>query len=262
MNDWTIWQLADSAFPAGGFAHSGGLEAAWQAGEIRDASSLARFARDSITQAGRAALPFVTAAHIDPERIESLDALCDAFLSNAVANRASRAQGRAFLTACASTWPCAALHALAEHPSVLLDGGDPPPSRESLRRAAVALAEAGCTPPSSSLAETPPPRSARRLAGHLAPLFGAATREIGCPLRTVQRVFLHLTTRGVLSAAVRLGIVGPYAAQRLHAECASLLDRVLERCADLTELDVAQTAPLIDVRQGTHDRLYSRLFQS
>lgn len=27
-SDWIAWQLCDSAFPAGAFAHSGGLEAA------------------------------------------------------------------------------------------------------------------------------------------------------------------------------------------------------------------------------------------
>ena len=31
---WMVLQLADSAFPTGGFAHSAGLEAAAQAGEI------------------------------------------------------------------------------------------------------------------------------------------------------------------------------------------------------------------------------------
>jgi urease accessory protein len=217
MNDWTIWQLVDSAFPAGGFAHSAGLEAAWQAGAIGDASALRQFARDSIGQAGRAGLPFVTAAHAEPDRIAELDALCDAFLSTAVANRASRAQGRAFLVACASTWPSEAL-------------------RELERR-------------------TLP-------AGHLAPVLGAATAAIGCPRAAAQKVFLQLAVRGVIAAAVRLGIVGPYEAQRMQADCADDLDRTLERCSALTEVDAAQTAPLLDVLQGTHDRLYSRLFQS
>ena len=40
------------------------------------------------------------------------------------------------------------------------------------------------------------------------------------------------------------------------------LDRLAARCADLDEKDVVQTAPVIDLLQAGHDRLYSRLFQS
>ena len=53
---WLIWQLVDSAFPAGGFAHSFGLEAAWQQGEV-NAASLPAFVRDGIAQAGHGGLP-------------------------------------------------------------------------------------------------------------------------------------------------------------------------------------------------------------
>jgi urease accessory protein UreF len=37
---------------------------------------------------------------------------------------------------------------------------------------------------------------------------------------------------------------------------------VLDRCSDLDERTIAQTAPVADLLQGAHDRLYSRLFQS
>jgi len=37
---------------------------------------------------------------------------------------------------------------------------------------------------------------------------------------------------------------------------------VLARCGALGEEDLAQTAPLLDLLQGHHDRLYSRLFSS
>ena len=98
-NDFLLWQLADSAFPTGGFAHSGGLEAAWQHGEVRNRGELRDWLSTSLNQISRAALPFVNAAHAEPERLEEFDHLCDAFMSNHVANRASRLQGRALLVA-------------------------------------------------------------------------------------------------------------------------------------------------------------------
>ena len=98
-NVWLLWQLADSAFPTGGFAHSGGLEAAWQSGEVRNRSELREWLSASLRQVARAALPFVNAAYAEPERLAEFDQLCDAFTSNHVANRASRLQGRALNSA-------------------------------------------------------------------------------------------------------------------------------------------------------------------
>lgn len=97
--DFLIWQLVDSAFPTGGFAHSSGLEAAWQHGEVRGRAELVSFINTSLDQLGHAALPFVMAAFDAPEKLTDFDALFDVFTTNHVANRASRAQGRAFLTA-------------------------------------------------------------------------------------------------------------------------------------------------------------------
>src|SRR5438477_193073 len=68
--------------------------------------------------------------------------------------------------------------------------------------------------------------------------------------------------RGVASAAVRLGLVGTTEAQRIIGETAGEIERTLARCSMLAIDDAAQTAPLIDLWQSSHDRLYSRLFQS
>jgi urease accessory protein len=226
--DWLIWQLADSAFPSGGFAHSSGLESAWQQGEIFGVRRLAAalesgakaphsegeavepFIRQCITQCGHGALPLVGAAHERPGDLADLDALCDAFLSNAVANRASRIQGGALLLAARRAFPS--------------------------------------VPEFSAM--------------HHAPLFGAICRAVGVSRRTAQALFLQLTCRGVLAAAVRLGIIGSNAAQRLQADLAPHLEETLHRCEGLSPAQLAQTAPLIDLRQSMHDRIYSRLFQS
>ena len=213
-----VWQIVDSAFPTGGFAHSGGLEAAWHAREVTDAVTLRTFLRGSILQAGYAGLPLLNAAHQAPERIAALDASCHAFLTNTVANRASRIQGRALLSTCNRIWPS-----------------------EDLR---------------------PLEARSRELHSHYAPITGASFRALDFPLACAQRLFLHQTLRGVIAAAVRLGIVGSYQGQRLQFDCRTDLDFVLDRCQGLDERDIAQTAPMIDLWQSGHDRLYTRLFQS
>jgi urease accessory protein len=215
-----VLQLADSAFPAGGFAHSAGLEAAAQLGEVRDAQGVEAFLRDVAWQAGFGSLPLVAEARSSPDRVGELDRVCDAFLLGAVANRASRTQGRAFVAACAHGFGVPALVQL--HGDV----------RE------------------------------RRLAGHHAPLFGAACAALGVAQDDVLSLWMHSVARGVLSAAVRLGLVGASEAQGLQRDAAPLLARIVARCGGLGSGDLAQTAPRLELVGSQHDRLYSRLFQS
>jgi urease accessory protein len=216
---WLLLQLADSAFPAGGFAHSSGIEAAWQQGEV-NAVSLPSFVRDAIAQAGHGGLPFVLAAFDDPGSLFAIDERCDAFLRNPVANRASRVQGRAWIGTVERSFPRDEVRSLTE----------------------AVKARPGCR--------------------HFAPLFGATVRTLGLDRREAAGLFLFGAARGTLSAAVRLGITGTTDAQRILAERAGDLDRTIQRCSDLVIDDAAQTSPLLDLWQASHDRLYSRLFQS
>ena len=71
--NFLVWQLIDSAFPSGGFAHSGGLEATVQHGHVTDADSAHAFARQALAQSGRSALPIVTASHRCQESLGELD---------------------------------------------------------------------------------------------------------------------------------------------------------------------------------------------
>jgi urease accessory protein len=103
---------------------------------------------------------------------------------------------------------------------------------------------------------------ARRGPAHHAPIFGAVFGTLGVPLEETLAVYLHGAARGILSAAVRLGLVGPLEAQRLHAERAPLLDEVLASGLELEPAHAAQTAPLIEIFAALHDRLDGRMFQS
>ncbi|HTH47939.1 MAG TPA: urease accessory UreF family protein [Candidatus Limnocylindria bacterium] len=219
MSDWLVWQLADSAFPTGGFAHSGGLEAAWQHGEIRGRADLHQFVVASLSQLGHALLPLVAAAHCEPQRLPELDRLCDTLTSNHVANRASRLQGQALLASAER------IFALPE-----------------LRR----LREPGQQPP----------------CGHFAPVFGMVMGVLGLDQQATARLLFFQHLRGLVAGAVRLGIIGPMEGQALQHRLGPQAQAMLERCEPLSVEDIAQTAPLLDVWQGTQDRLYSRLFQS
>jgi len=101
-----------------------------------------------------------------------------------------------------------------------------------------------------------------RLRQHFAPVFCSALRALDVSLEQTQQLVLSLAARGLLQAAVRLGVVGTHEAQRLLRELSPAMDEVLGRCAGSREMDLAQTAPLADLFGAMHDRLYSRLFQS
>jgi urease accessory protein len=229
--NWIALQLADASFPTGGFAHSGGLEAALQAGALEGRDALAHFLDDALWQAGHLTLPFVAAAHecgqvaraacaTWPSAFVALDEAHDAALRSPVANRASRSQGRAHLDACVRAFGGRALLEL----------------RESTRAA----------------------RSPR----HLAPVLGATLAALGVARDDALQLHLHATARSVVASAVRLGVVGPGEAQRLQASSAATQRAVLVECAGLERPAQCQIAPLLDLLGGGHDRLYSRLFTS
>jgi urease accessory protein UreF len=232
---WRLWQLLDSAFPTGAFAHSGGLEAAAHAGQLPagDEAALENFIASLIASLCSLSLPFILAARAAGERagagaVDDVAALCAEmgahYAGSTVARRASVAAGGALLRAGAAAFPAhaAALEALRQRCGGVGGGV------------------------------------------HGAPAFGLLCGLLGLSREATARAAAFTALRDASSAATRLGIVGPMAGAalqaRLAARCEALLCDAL--CADVAPAEAAAAAPLLDALQAGHDALFARLFQS
>ncbi|CAN5522482.1 urease accessory UreF family protein [soil metagenome] len=218
---WLILQLTDSAFPIGSLAHAGGLEAAWQMGEIEGREDLCAFIAATQLQIATSAAPILTAVLRSPARFAELDQLFDAMLVNHVANRASRTQGQAFLATATRVFQRPALDALQQ--SVRDD----------------------------------------KLPCHLPAAFGAVYACLELDVELAVSHFLFLNLRGLISAAVRLGIVGTIEGQSIVFELSPRAPQWIQTARSISDPKfAAQSSPLIDFYQAYQDQLYSRLFVS
>ncbi|HWG14109.1 MAG TPA: urease accessory UreF family protein [Streptosporangiaceae bacterium] len=228
-----VLMLADARFPAGGHAHSGGLEGAVTAGTVSDVASLelflaGRLATTGVVAAGLAATACAGVADVADGVGESfgteeaggvwgvLDAEADARTPSPAQRDASRRQGRALLRAARAAWPSPALNALAgraaHHPIVL----------------GATAAAAGCTPAEAAL------------------------------------IAAYLTVTGPASAAVRLLALDPIEVSAAIARLADAISAAAARGAQSAgpgDLPYP-SAPALDLYAEAHARAEVRLFAS
>ncbi|EPE34083.1 hypothetical protein GLAREA_07096 [Glarea lozoyensis ATCC 20868] len=232
--------LSDSALPLGSFAFSSGLES--YVAHTRPKSSFPAFLDLSLSSYASSTLPYVLAAYRSPADLVELDDNLDAAIMCTVGRRASVAQGRALL----SIWDRSFATAL---PS-----GVPTEIITTLKEFAILLRA------TSSVASNELPTAS----AHLGPLFGAIASILGISLQQTAYVFMLSHVKGLLSAAVRASIFGPYHAQKVLAskEVQYGIKRAIDREWNTKTEDAGQSVPVMDLWIGRHEMLYSRIFNS
>jgi urease accessory protein len=113
--------LADGRFPAGGYAHSGGLEPTIEAGRVHDVASLEAFLRGRAATAGLVAASATAAAcgaalDGDVDRLRVLEGALDARMPSPTQRATSRQLGRQLLRVMQMIRPLARFDGLGDTP--------------------------------------------------------------------------------------------------------------------------------------------------
>ena len=106
------------AFPIGAYAYSHGLEWAAEAGDVRDAATLALWL-DDLCDYGAPRMDvalFAQAHRAEPAELFALSELAVALAGSLERRLETTAQGTAFVAAARAAWPCAALDAFGSDP--------------------------------------------------------------------------------------------------------------------------------------------------
>ena len=248
----------------------------------------------SILNTASTTLPFLLATYRNPAGLEACDDGFDATLSCTVARRASVAQGRALV----GVWEKSFTLAPAGPPPPPSPSPSPSPSPNSSMHQAtfssgVATANAALTAlkalalrlrsvPAGGVSDgqTVPTTHA-----HFAPVFGVVAANLGIAEYEAAYVFLLSHAKAVLSAGVRAGVLGPFASQAVlagqsvfivkqnelgdglegskgHVGLRELIEACIFRERNTSVEDAGITVPAIDLWQGRHELLYSRIFNS
>jgi urease accessory protein len=239
-----IWQ-ADSGFPSGSFAFSGGLEAFYALSEA-DATALPALLHDTL------ALRWASSDRVALSHAHRASGALDA----KPASGASDAKPAGTLNAKAASNFVDAIAAVdaALEAAILVQ-----PLREGSRRNGMALLAAHERLGTAGARQLRAACRDRQCLGHLAVMQGALFRAIGMDLPAAIAAAGYSAVASLVTAAVRLGRVGAIEGQRALSGVLPLLAHL---AAHPPPPDAVPEAflPLLDIAAARHARAGMRLF--
>jgi len=234
------------AFPTGAFSYSHGLEAAAADDAVHDRVTLESWIRTVVVHgSGRIDADILRDAWLaadagdDTALAEANQRGC-AYRATAELALESAQQGTAFFVAYEAAW------------------ADPHPSP-------LPLAGEGIGKRSNAL---PPPQAGEGRGGgrgtetcHAA-IFGAAAARAGIALDDALTAYLHAFAANLMSAGLRLGIVGQSDGQRILAALEPAVTTAVAACLAREMQDFGAATFAVDLASMAHETQYSRLFRS
>jgi len=218
-----LLHLVDSALPTGSFAYSYGLESSLTFGVITSQFGLRNYLYSYLQQVASFELPFIHSCFQQPELSETLRPLAEEYDALQLVPPLHRAS-----IVQGRNW----LKLLTSfYPALHLD--------------AISAWFAGQAIPL-----------------HFVPAFALSLQRAGFERREVQTVFLHTALRDQISAAIRLGFLGPMEGHQLQHDFYVIFDELLAPHADKLYPAATRSAFLLDLAQGLHEDIYSKLFQN
>jgi urease accessory protein len=255
--------LADSRFPAGGHAHSGGLEAAAAAGRVHDAESLHAFLAGRLHTGALLSAAFAAAAcQADrAETLAELDHEHDVRLVSPTLRRASRRLGRHLLRAALPCWPGPRLDQLARLAAPPAD----PHATDTPATASVSLAAATASPATASdspaTASDSPATFISADGPHHPIVLGCVCAAAGLPAEEAAACAVQATLTSPAHAAISLLGLDPYQVSTVLARLAPSADRVAARALTLARMAALKNdfgllpalgSPLLDLAAEDH----------
>ncbi len=224
MIDLRLLQMTDSAFPLGGFAFSSGLESAAKLGLIADLVTFRRYLKNYLHQAACSEIPFIKSAfELTEGQYQRLEPLYKRY--------------NAFVTI-----PTMRQASITQGRSLIL--------------AFRAAYHDVCIDDFTNWLKE------RELTLHFVPTFGVCVKMAGLPIDDALFGYCYMALRDQISAAVRLGLLGPHEGQRFLSQLLDEVPAALSAVQGLRYLQAVRTCVGLDIAQAHHSRLYSRMFRS